>query len=274
MSKTQKRFTLIEPFDKQRVRWFTLVELLVVIAIVLVLAALLLPVLSRARETAHTAVCLSNLKQCGIAEITYASDFDNHVTPSGRLAGGSSNPKNQWPWWYGKWQKPLLPYLEYDWRLLDCPSAQWSEWTTDGATNISKTIKIDGYRIPNTRIGLHASIGFNAQLTFDEDLSGWEDNYPRFLDFGDPENLILLGDSKGAGMVDEYPDKITGVVPSTHNYHIDSRDRKPVRHPVLGLPNPKRHLGHKGGNHIYADGHARFSRTEEIWKNHKLFEFE
>src|SRR5437660_5890531 len=53
---------------------FTLIELLVVIAIIAILAALLLPALSRAKEAARSANCMSNLRQLGIAAMTYTMD--------------------------------------------------------------------------------------------------------------------------------------------------------------------------------------------------------
>lgn len=62
-----------------RCQAFTLVELLVVIAILVVLAAVIYPVYSSARNRAYLATCLSNLSQIGKATAIYAADWDNHL---------------------------------------------------------------------------------------------------------------------------------------------------------------------------------------------------
>ncbi|NUN92287.1 MAG: DUF1559 domain-containing protein [Verrucomicrobiae bacterium] len=76
---------------------FTLIELLVVVAILAILAALLLPSLKKARESALRAVCMNNLKQIAIASAAYASDHEGFLLPPMNNTKTANNANAQTP---------------------------------------------------------------------------------------------------------------------------------------------------------------------------------
>jgi prepilin-type N-terminal cleavage/methylation domain-containing protein len=75
---------------------FTLIELLVVIAIIAILAAILFPVLAKAREAAKNSGCISNLNQLNKAMLMYIKDWDRMAPYAGNFYNSIEQP-------YGKW---------------------------------------------------------------------------------------------------------------------------------------------------------------------------
>jgi prepilin-type N-terminal cleavage/methylation domain-containing protein/prepilin-type processing-associated H-X9-DG protein len=140
-----------KPVQTNRRAGFTLVELLVVIAIVALLAALLLPALSKAKAQAQSAVCKNHLSQIGMAMTMYVSDF------------------NMYPSWRGPWAEKLLPYEPLSWTNTSwhCPTylaerglVQWQPPPPEGGvqklwTSYSyNAFGMKGYAFTGTGVGI------------------------------------------------------------------------------------------------------------------------
>jgi prepilin-type N-terminal cleavage/methylation domain-containing protein len=113
---------------------FTLIELLVVIAIIAILAAILLPVFSRAREKARQTSCLNNMRQLSLSVQMYLQDHDEGFPPSTNYTVPMDNPSRTW-------MTVVQPYLK-NWQLFICPSATASlssrtfDWSNRGEVSI------------------------------------------------------------------------------------------------------------------------------------------
>jgi prepilin-type N-terminal cleavage/methylation domain-containing protein len=97
---------------------FTLVELLVTIAIIGILAALILPALSRAKESARTTFCQGNLHQIGLALQIYVGENRNRMPTMSDVGLGTNFLTNATA------INVVLSNQLGSWKVLDCPSDQ------------------------------------------------------------------------------------------------------------------------------------------------------
>ena len=144
---------------------FTLVELLVVIGIVALLMAILIPVMSAARERAQRAVCLSNLRQLTMAWITYADEHDGKLvlglagaeraldsrSMKGWLGAAFLFPENRSAIIADRNKGPLWPYLR-DIDIYRCPRGRVGHACTYKTVSSANGRAVEGTYLPESRI--------------------------------------------------------------------------------------------------------------------------
>jgi prepilin-type N-terminal cleavage/methylation domain-containing protein len=229
-------------------RGFTLIELLVVIAIIAVLAAILFPVFAQAREKARQTVCLSNVKQIGLAIMQYNQDWDQRLPTFTIEAAYEFGAK-------------LNPYTRNN-AIFKCPDSGTKWGTTNLVANLNGWI--DHYFPPDDGcVGLpHSTVGKagyyeDVYPAMDYEINGSFDSpttVPCNGGFGYTQPLLSLDDpsitssSKAVLLIDSPSDTTSFPGPDWWAANAPT--------PALG-----RHSA--GDNVLHADGHAK-------WYNHTL----
>ncbi|MDF2440699.1 MAG: hypothetical protein JWN98_1683 [Abditibacteriota bacterium] len=212
-------------------RAFTLIEILIVLAIIGILAALLFPVFSRAREGARRAACASNLKQIGLSVAQYSQDYDEHL-PYGYLYYGPGLADLM------MWEDLVQPYAK-SYQVMVCPGH-------------SAPIQYD-FRRKRTPSPFAKS--YAANEVFDAPGSTLAP-MPRTNPFSPPTPLAALADVTMTILIGECPPGDATVA------EFDAYAKTDIGFDGVGpLCNDKRHTN--GSNWLFADGHVKWLRQTQ-----------
>jgi len=245
--KPLKRRLMMKILRKREKSGFTLIELLVVIAIIAILAAILFPVFSRAREQARKTACLSNLKQIGTALQMYCQDWDETYPFVGCFGCGSGEDMNN-P--FCSVQAKIYPYVK-NVDVYDCPSA--SVYKLSVVANGCARYSSDQWAFPPDWVGRELDIGCNMFMGVHGN-GGF--TIQRMAQLPTPTETVVFSDAP-----------IFNVCPKKVVYA--SACRAPCQ-PELRLRQNTRHM--EGNNLVFADGHAKWMNFMEIADNcGKLF---